>query len=249
MITKAQAKFYQSLHHKKYRKEHGFFVVEGKKIVSEVLQHGWPCEVVLMNNEQAQYFSHHFPNYQHLFEVLPDNELSKISQLATSPGVMAILKSQNLQAVNSIQGFALCLDGVKDPGNLGTIIRLAEWFGFEAIFLINDCVEWTNPKVLQASMGSFLHIPIIETELMKLKEFDNLTHYAFDMHGESVFETKFQKPAILWFGSESHGFSEEFKNIKPEMVTISKNSNQTKTESLNVATAAAIGIAMAANSK
>lgn len=249
MISKAQAKFYQSLHQKKYRKEHGFFLVEGRKIVDEVLESDWPCEIILMSKEQEIYYSYQFPQHQHLFEVLPDNELNKFSQLTTSPGVIAVLKSKENAPIQSVQGFALGLDGIKDPGNLGTIIRLAAWFGFEAIFLMNDCVDHTNAKVLQASMGSFLHIPIFETDIAHIVNMKNINHYAFDMEGKNAFETSFQKPALLWFGSESHGFSADLDSLKPQKVTIPKAAVYSKTESLNVATAAAIGIAAAVNSK
>jgi len=249
MITKGQAKFYQSLHHKKYRKEHGFFLVEGKKIVSDVFQYDWPCEVVLMTKEHEEFFNFNFPNHQHLFEVLEENDLKKLSQLNTSPGVIAVLKNKDTKPADSFKGFVLGLDGIKDPGNLGTIIRSAEWFGFEAIYLVNECVEWTNAKVLQASMGSFIHIPIIESDIIRISEMKNFTHYAFEMEGKNAFEVKFQKPAMLWFGSESHGLSNELKNLKPEKVTIPKSVSNSKTESLNVATAVAIGIAAAMQSK
>jgi TrmH family RNA methyltransferase len=139
------------------------------------------------------------------------------------------------------------LDGIKDPGNLGTLIRLADWFGFEAVFLVNDCVEWTNPKVIRGSMASFLHLPIIETYENELFKLNNVTHTGLDLTGNSLFSAQIESPGLLWFGSESHGFSQTVKAKIQHWLTIP--SVNSKAESLNVATAAAITMAWAVNQR
>jgi RNA methyltransferase, TrmH family len=243
MISKARLKDIQQLHHKKYRSEERLFIAEGFKTISEVINCQWKTEAVLVSQSRLEEFREIVSSID--FEVIPDTDMQKISTMEQAPGILALLPFPAKQEIPEIKKWALALDGIKDPGNLGTLIRLADWFGFEAVFLVNDCVEWTNPKVIRSSMASFLHLPIIETTEEELFKLQSVSHTGLDLKGDSLFSTHIESPGLLWFGSESHGFSETVKTKMQHWLTIP--SVNSKAESLNVATAAAVTMAWAVN--
>lgn len=242
MLSKNRISTIQKLHQKKFRVQENLFIAEGPKIVPEILSSTIsPIQVIatqqwIDNNQKI------LKNQQ--VEVALPQDFEKISTLATAPEVLAICSMPiDPQPNYSAGSFILLLDAIRDPGNLGTIIRLADWFGVDAIVASNDCVEWTNPKVIQASMGSFIRIRPYYTNLQSFIE--TLPQYcpllAADLVGDNLYISSFIPEGCLVLSSESHGLSEYLENLITRKIHIPRGLNSSqKTESLNVATAAAI---------
>ena len=232
MLTKNQIKFIQSLKQKKFRMQHQLFVVEGEKMVNEFLNSDWEIEQIYANEAWKG----------EAVEVTP-KELKRISSLKTPNKVLAIVKIPNIKSVIS-GNLVLALDAVKDPGNLGTIIRLADWFGVQHILCSEDCVELYNPKVVQATMGSIIRVQVQYVNLKSTLE--NMTDYkicASVMDGKSVYAVEKSEKRILMMGSESHGLSAELVELAHQKITIPKSENS-QAESLNVANACGIILAI-----
>jgi TrmH family RNA methyltransferase len=237
MLSKSQISFISSLHQKKYRKEQQLFLVEGLKAITEFLNsdyvlHSIYCLQTLMPNLPK--LSHK----QKVFEVT-EIELKKISALQHPQGVLAVFempKNKIFAEVESNQ-MVLVLDGVQDPGNLGTIIRTADWFNFNKILCSLSCVDVFNPKVVQATMCSLARVNIYYADLVPILKQTKLPIYGTLLNGESIFNTNFEDKGYLIFGNEGNGISEEIISLITKSVTIPGGKN---TESLNVAISAAI---------
>ena len=212
--------------------QHQLFVVEGEKMVNEFLNSDWEIEKVYATKEWKG----------EAVEVTA-KELERISFLKTPNKVLAIIKISTEKIVVS-GNLVLALDAVKDPGNLGTIIRLADWFGVQHILCSEDCVELYNPKVVQATMGS---ISRVQVQYVNLKStLENMTDYqicAAVMDGKSVFDIEKSEKRIFLMGSESHGLRTELVELAHQKITIPKSENS-QAESLNVANACGIILAI-----
>jgi TrmH family RNA methyltransferase len=238
MLSKSEIGFIKSLQQKKCRKEQALFVVEGLKSVLEFLQSGYRIHSVYCTSTVLPKLGKISQNIK-LFEVKAD-EIAKISGLTTPQDVLAVVyipqKDEN-DLIIEANTFHLLLDGIQDPGNLGTIIRTADWFGFKQLICSTDTVEAYNPKVVQASMGSLARIKIIYTELEDVIRSSSLPTFAATLGGTSIFETSFGHEGLLILGNEGNG-------IRPEI--LEKVSNQVTiplfgaAESLNVAVSAGI---------
>lgn len=231
MLSKSQIKFIQSLKQKKFRVQHGLFVIEGEKLVNEFLNSHWEVEQVYAtkewNGDAVQ---------------VTNKDLTRISSLKTPNKVLALVKIPNSERI-VFGDVVLALDGVKDPGNLGTIIRLADWFGVQNILCSQDCVELYNPKVVQSTMGSIIRVNVQYVDLqLTLQELKGYQLCAAVMHGENVFNVSIPKKTILLVGSESHGLSQDLLELAHQKITIPK-SEKSKAESLNVANACGIILA------
>lgn len=247
MITKNTIKLVQSLKQQKFRKEHGLFVVEGRKMVEELLVSSIET-VYLFATER--YLVEHPVNDQRL-ETVTEVQMSQMSSQDTPPGILAVARIPN-PAVIQNKGMMLALDGIANPGNLGTIIRTAEWFGVKQIVCSNDCVELWNPKVIQATMGSVFRISMIYTDLERyLKEAKDRGQavYGALLEGENLFKKEGRwADGIIVIGSESHGIRGNILPLLTHPITIPRASGSV-TESLNASIAAGIILAaMAANS-
>lgn len=230
MISKADSKFIRSLKQKKYRLEHKSFVVEGEKLVKE------------LQNSHFDVVKGFSVGTHSTFQSITAKELESISQLTTPNQVLAVAKIPEIQLEwEPLENeLVLVLDGVKDPGNLGTIIRIADWFGVKQIICSTDTVDAYNSKVVQASMGSifrvYVHYTSVENFLTTYKKrFTNNVIMAAGMNGENAYAIK-QKPDVLVMGSESHGLSKEVLDVAQE-ITIPRFG---EAESLNVAVATGI---------
>lgn len=238
MISKSQISFIKSLHQKKFRKEHSLFIVEGYKSIQEFINSKYEIDSIYHLPDVMPKLGKLSQNIK-LYEISPD-ELSKISTLNSPQQLLATIKLPEAEEINSqtIQGhFALALDGIQDPGNLGTIIRTADWFGIKYIFCSEDTVEAFNPKVVQASMGSLARIQIVYTDLKKLLSSKPSLVYGALLEGESIYKVNFGKEGILLLGNEGKGIS---PNLMPEIdfpVTIPRFGSA---ESLNVAISTSI---------
>lgn len=237
MISKSQISLVKSLHQKKYRKEHQLFIVEGLKAISEFLNSDFIINSIFCTPDFSAKMAN-LSNKQKVYEV-SINELQKISALQTPQGVLAVIeipKSKFLTA-NSINEMVLVLDGVQDPGNLGTIIRTADWFGFKQIICSEDCVEVYNPKVVQATMGSLTRVSVNYQSLTEILSQSKLPKYGTLLKGENIFNNKWETKGFLILGSEGQGISDDVLKLITHPITIPGGKN---TESLNVAIAGAI---------
>lgn len=236
MISKNQVKFIRSLHQKKNRDRERLFFAEGVKVVHELLQSDFNVQEVLVQED-------YLDDFQHLtdtVELTPvsEKELGQISALKTPNRILAVAEQKNPIPLDGSDGLTLVFDGIKDPGNMGTILRLADWYGAKHVVCSSDSVEAYNPKVVQASMGSlFRYVPFFTELLPFLKTQRQEEIFLADIAGKSIYETDFPKQSIVVFGSESHGISDNIKQLSNNQITIPSFG---KAESLNVSIASAI---------
>jgi RNA methyltransferase, TrmH family len=245
--TRAQIKFLQSLQLKKYRQRYNKFGVEGEKICAELLR---DCpekvEMVLALPEWIEENRVLLHSYRGALESISEEVLRKISSLQTPNKVflLAEMSPAPPQEEAVTRGLSLFLDGIHDPGNLGAIIRIADWFGVAAVFCAPNCVEWANPKTIQASMGSFFRVPIAYLPLDEVKtRFPALPVWGMDMDGESIYRAPIAAPALLVLGSESHGIAAESRPLIGSWLGIPPHPGS-GAESLNAAVAAGIACAL-----
>ena len=237
LITNNQIKFVRSLHFKKNRDVHNCFIVEGEKMVDELLKSEFKVQSVFatkdwknpaIDNEKVQYIS--------------EKQLERISALKSPNKLIAVVeKSNDNFEISSIhKGLTLVLDDISNPGNLGTIIRLCDWFGIRNIICSRNSVELYNPKVIQATMGSFLRANVYYTDIVGLiKQMpSNFPIYGSFMEGENIKNVDLEENALLIMGNESIGISEKLQQLVSKRIAI--KSDKSKAESLNVAIAAAI---------
>ena len=230
-LSKNHIKLITSLSQKKYRQKHKLFVVEGVKVVQEFLNSSYELDIVFSSDTD-------FSSTNKFIEVT-DQELKKISSLKNPNKVLAIFKIPN--QINPIMGgLILALDSINDPGNLGTIIRLCDWFGIEQLVCSNETVDCFNSKVVQASMGSLTRVAISYLDLKKYLQNASVPIFIADMDGLNVYKTKLPDSALLVLGNEANGISEDIKQLVTTKITIPRYGDFQQTESLNVATASAI---------
>ncbi|APD05912.1 putative tRNA/rRNA methyltransferase YsgA [Flavobacteriaceae bacterium UJ101] len=234
MLTKNHSKLIQSLKHKKFRNLHKLFVVEGIKSVKEVLKSPIQVEKLFCLEECKDEFTGSFEKY-----LISENELRKVSNLKTPNGVLALCKIDDKKMVFDENELILALDGVNDPGNLGTIIRLADWFGVSKIICSENTVDIYNSKVIQATMGSFTRVAVFYTDLnVFLQNYSNTVFGTF-LEGDNIYQEKLPSKGIIVMGNEANGISKEIEKRVTQKITIPQFGKGT-TESLNVAMATSI---------
>jgi len=238
MISKSQISFIKSLHQKKIRKEQGLFIVEGLKSIQEFINSEYLVDSVYC----TEYLMPKLDNLSRKIKpvIISESELSRISALSTPQAILAVVqipKQTNLNIKKRDGSFILALDGVQDPGNLGTIIRTADWFGLNTILCSMDTAEVYNPKVVQASMGSLSRVNIIYTDLGVLFSQTNIPVYGALLDGKSIYETDFGQAGIILLGNEGNGISKDLLDKINYPITIPRFG---KAESLNVAISASI---------
>lgn len=232
-ISKNQLKIITSLSQKKYRIQHQLFIAEGVKVVNELLHSSFELESIFATDNFV------CDDFDDKLIRISENDLKKISLLKTPNKVLALFK---IPAKKSTQnnGLIVVLDGINDPGNLGTIIRLCDWFGISQLVCSEETVDCYNPKVVQASMGSLTRISIEYLDLENYLLEMNLPIFMADMNGENVYQTNLPKEAILLMGNEANGVSAALKKYANQVISIPRFGEIQQTESLNVATATAI---------
>ena len=238
MLSKAQISLITTLQNKKYRKQHGLFIVEGIKSVKEFISSNYQVESIFYTddaNTKVGKISHNIKSHE-----LTDTELQKISALKSPQGILALVKlplQQKIVLNNLKNKFSLVLDDVQDPGNLGTIIRTAEWFGIEHIICSIGTVDAYNPKVVQATMGSLARIQVHYTELNDFIPTSGLKVYGALLNGQSIYQTEWADEGLIVMGNEGNGISDEIIAMIDQAVTIPRVGHA---ESLNVAVATTI---------
>lgn len=238
MITKNTVKQIASLRQQKFRKERGLFVVEGRKMTDELLLSNfemeglYATEAFLANNgnsfEQA--------------ELVTEVQMQQMSGQDTPSGVLAVVKIPKQGDIKTHSRFVLALDGISNPGNMGTLIRTAEWFGIHDVVCSTDCVEIWNPKVVQATMGSLFRVKVWETDLityLKQCHAEDKPVYGALLNGDNLFNIANKQDGVIIIGSESHGIRAEVLPYITHPITIPRV-DSSLTESLNAAVAGAI---------
>lgn len=230
MLSKTTIKLITSLRKKKYRDLHGLFIAEGPKLIQDFLDSKMELEALYSSTNA---FSERASTI-----AISKQELSKISALTNPNQALAVFKHKQPPALVD-SGLRVALDGIQDPGNLGTIIRLCDWFGVSQLWCTPDTVDCYNPKVVQATMGSLARVSIAYAELEPLLNKQTGTTYGGFMHGDNVYKLNLKPDSILVLGNEGNGISDVISNLIQHKISIPRH-HQSKVESLNVATAAAI---------
>lgn len=236
MLSKAQIQHIKSLENKKFRQEYGEFIIEGQKMVMELIGTPGPFRIKKLYLEEGS----PIPAVAHEAEYLTAKEMERISSQSTPSGALAVLEIPKVPVVLPQKGHLyLALDGVRDPGNFGTILRLADWFDIAAVYASPDCVELYNPKTVQSTMGAILRVPVHYTPLVPLLEGCSLpVTGSVLLGGTDINNTPLPCEGIIVLGNESQGISRELLQHIPVRLYIP--SYRRGSESLNVATAAAI---------
>jgi TrmH family RNA methyltransferase len=235
MMTKNQAKYIQSLSHKKFRDEEGLFIAEGPKTVAELitLPHMKP-RLIYALEEWWQF--HTEWQGKPWAQTCDSAELERISFLKTPNQVLGVFEKPDLEIVPG--GWQILLDGIQDPGNMGTIIRIADWFGIQQIICSDDCADAFNPKVVQSTMASIGRVEIVYTDLIAyVKSHPHRDFIAATLEGTPIREAKVHPPAALVIGNESRGIRPDLRALLHHFVTIPRIGSA---ESLNAAVATGI---------
>ena len=236
MLSNRQIKLIQSLKQKKFRSEHQLFIAEGEKIAAELLN----CDTYFIDSiyATAEWIEKNtvaLQKYSTVVEV-SETELKKISLLST-PNQVLILLSTSMKMVDQELGWTIVVDTLQDPGNLGTIIRIADWFGINEVVLSKNSVELFNPKVIQATMGSFIRVKVKYEEIKEWLLNQDKPAFGAVLGGENLYNTTFPKSGVLVLGNESKGISDDLLKIIDHQIEIPKRGGA---ESLNVSVACSI---------
>lgn len=231
MISKNQIKLITSLKQKKYRLEHQLFVVEGVKTIKELLE----SDLILHTLYTTETF-----NIDAINEVLISAlDLKRISFLTTPNTALAVFRIPEFKAIDN-SGLIVALDDIRNPGNLGTIIRLCDWFGVKELLCSKATVDCFNPKVIQATMGSITRVNINYVDLVAFIEKTKLPVFGAFMDGKNIYKTVLPKEGVLVMGNEANGVSKTIENLVNHKISIPRFGTLQATESLNVATATAV---------
>jgi TrmH family RNA methyltransferase len=239
-LSRNKIKLIRSLKEKKYRDELLLFVAEGDKLVSELLKNS-RCHFLAALPEWVN--AHPGISAEEII-MATEAELNRATFMKTPPPVIALFHQPNHNAkqLDLKDGISLALDGVQDPGNMGTIVRIADWFGIEQIICSNDTADIYNPKTVQATMGAIARVRVIYTDIARfLQQHDQLPVYGTFLDGHNIYEETLPSTGIIVLGSEGRGISPEVKKrISRRLYIPSFPPGRATSESLNVAIAAAI---------
>lgn len=237
MLSKNEVKYIQSLGHKKRRDEERLFLMEGSKMVAELLTH-YSSQVVRLYATET--FFHQHPSAKNIAQhyIVSDDELARISQLQTPNQALALVRYFNEEAPEiPATDWSLVLDGIRDPGNMGTIIRLADWFGIRSIICSPDCADIYNPKVVQATMGGIMRVNVIEKELTGFLSSQQLPVVGAVLGGKELSSFQFPGAGFLVIGNESTGIREDVASLLTDKLMIPRFG---EAESLNAAIATSV---------
>ncbi|MFN6945346.1 MAG: TrmH family RNA methyltransferase [Cytophagaceae bacterium] len=239
MISKNHVKFIKSLQIKKFRRLHQQFLIEGAKNITELLQSDFEITALFLTENFKQYCLTDIQMRCHNVHWVKENDLENIGSFSSNNTGIAIAKMKDNIPFDPQKGeYILVLDQVKDPGNLGTIIRIADWYGITRVVCSEDTAEFYNPKVISATMGSFTRINLFYTNLAAyLNKNSDFQVYGAVLGGSSIYDSKFSKDGFILMGNESSGIREDLLGYIDHKITIPKRGGA---ESLNVAVATGI---------
>jgi TrmH family RNA methyltransferase len=241
MITKSQVKYIQSLGQKKFRDEEAVFIAEGPKIINELLG-ALPAALIVLY-ATSNWAEEHAALLKNIplskLNEVKETELERLSFLPSPNQVLGLFqKPPPLPSQHFTANISLMLDGIQDPGNMGTIIRIADWFGIDRVICSTDCADAFAPKTVQSSMGSIVRVPLLYTDLLQfVKENTGLKLYAASLNGKKINEMEKLKEGVIVIGNESKGIRKELLDLCTERVTIPGSG---RAESLNAAVATGI---------
>ena len=233
MVSKNQIKLITSLQQKKYRNINKLFFAEGVKVIQELLQSNFELEHLYSTQDDFEEVSKEKKTR------IEDNDLKKISALSTPNTCLAVFKIP-VEKNRIESGLIVALDSVRDPGNLGTILRLCDWYGINQLLCSKETVDIYNPKVVQATMGSIARVNVNYVDLNVFIKETKLPIFGTFMDGENIYKSVLPQEGIIVMGNEANGISAELEKLIQNRLTIPRFGNIQKTESLNVATATAI---------
>ncbi|KIX21681.1 RNA methyltransferase [Flavobacterium sp. 316] len=233
MVSKNQIKLITSLQQKKYRKQHQLFFAEGKKVIQELLEANYELEALFSTDG---IFSYVDKSKSH---TITDAELKKISALTTPNNCLALFRIP-LEKKGTLSGLIVALDDIRDPGNLGTIIRLCDWFGIETLICSEETVDIYNPKVVQATMGSISRVKVVYADLESVLKTTELPVFGTFMDGDVIYNEQLPNEGIIVMGNEANGISDSIEKLISKRISIPRFGKLKQTESLNVATATGI---------
>lgn len=233
MVSKNQIKLITSLQQKKFRQLHKLFIAEGVKVIQELLDSNFVLEHLFVTESIFENIKNDSKS------LISEAELKKISCLATPNNCLALFEIPEPELMAS-SGLIVALDAVRDPGNLGTIIRLCDWYGIEQLWCNEQTVDLYNPKVVQATMGSLARVKVCYLDLEKQIRETNLPVFGTFMDGENIYQKNLPNEGVLILGNEANGISSAIENLVTTRLAIPRFGKIQKTESLNVATATAI---------
>lgn len=246
-LNKNQLKYFTSLKNKKFREEENLFVVEGEKLAQEVITAKKEVKALIAVDSWISENLNLIKNASFNIIRCSESEFERISNFKTPNKVLLIMPQWHFtdEIPKTFSDLTLLLDDIQDPGNLGTIIRLADWFGISQIVCSEYTADLFNPKVVQATMGAFLRVQLTYTNLpnyiQKAKKNADIEVYGAFLSGDNIYKSNLKKPAFLIMGNESKGISKELeKHIMHKITIPSYSNNGDRTESLNVAVATAI---------
>ena len=252
MISKNKIKYLRSLKLKKFRQKYNNFTVEGDKIVLELLQSSnVEIESIIATEDwQKQYFNQTLGKSS-LIETATENDIKKFSNFTTPSSVFVVVQKLDSAWKDNVikNNFSLYLDGIQDPGNFGTILRIADWFGIPYVFCSSQCADLYHPKVIQASMGAFLRLNVISTSFDSvLERCKDMPFYGTVLDGNDIFSTKKYQNGCIVIGNEGQGISPDILEKLTHRILIPKGENG-GAESLNAAVATGIVCAILTGSK
>ena len=233
MLSKNQIKLITSLQQKKQRFVNQLFFAEGIKVIQELVESNFELVHLYTTQNDFKEVSQDKKN------LISENELKKISALATQNSCLGVFRIQADKKIIE-SGLILALDSIRDPGNLGTILRLCDWFGIDQIVCSKDAVDIYNPKVVQATMGSIARVNVNYIDLENFIGQTQLPVFGTFMQGSTIYKTDLPQEGIIVMGNEANGISPELEKLIQNRLTIPRFGSLQKTESLNVATATAI---------
>jgi TrmH family RNA methyltransferase len=233
MVSKNQIKLITGLHQKKFRHAGGLFIAEGLKVIRELIAAGLRMEHLFVTETLSAEFDAAGK------ELVTEAELKKISALTTPSGCLAVFAMPEPKPVAET-GLIIALDDIRDPGNLGTIIRLCDWFGITELVCSGETADIYNPKVVQATMGSIARVNVTYTNLSDFLAGTKLPIFGTFMDGKNIYGETLPRSGVIVFGNEANGISAAVEKLAANRIAIPRFGDLQKTESLNVATAAAI---------
>lgn len=244
MLSKHVTKIVQNLEKKKFREKYNLFKIEGEKLVGELLASGWKINTIVAFPEWIERNKARIKSLE--VQEVDEREMRGISNFQSLPEVIALAEIPEYEYdENTIpHSLSLVLNGIQDPGNLGTILRLADWFGIRVVFCDQDCAGAYNPKCVQASMGAIFRVKVIYTDLASLiRKYKSETFHCYGtfLAGENIYQTSLGEKGFIVMGNEGNGISPEIEELVDFRLTIpSFAGNPNSTESLNVGVAAGI---------
>jgi len=243
MISKNKIRFISSLHLKKTRDKENLFIIEGKKIIKEFFEAGIRLKILVATTEFISSLPAFTIKQIENIEIASDKELKQMSSLKTPQNALAVLEKLYHKMEDILpEKLSVALDCIQDPGNFGTIIRAAAWFGIDTILCSNDCVDVYNTKVVQASMGALLHVKVYYTDLAKyFKNINEISVYGALIEGNTIYNQSISNKGIILLGNESKGISEKLLPFITHKISIpGAHSFKHGIDSLNVGMAASI---------